>query len=383
MKTLLRSEVILSNNALDSNEDYINVKNGLLNIKTLELRPHTPKIYSTIQIPVYWKGRPTPTPLFDKYLNDLTRGKEDIKRFLLEFIGACCSNIPGHSFKKAFFLYGAGDTGKSQLRSLVEKLLGSKNSAAMTLGQLEKRFGTSYIYGKRLVGSGDMEFMTVPELKIFKRVTGGDPIFAESKGKDGFFFTFKGFLWFCMNELPKFSGDEGDWVFERMILVYCDNVIPSEKRIQRLTDMLYTERDGIFYKAIMAFREVLREGHNFHIPIDTPELIRKYKALNNTAIEFFQAMLVHRKYGLPGREDRSTITAIYDSYRVWYNKQGYDKRYIKSKDAFLKSIARFLGESVEDIKHETHKGTSLKDYELTDEAWALRTNGEPFVPLVG
>ena len=131
IKVLLRSEIILSNDALNTNENYINVKNGLLNLQTLELHPHTPKLYSTIQIPVVWTGQETPTPMFDKYMGDLCKGRPDVYRFLLEFIGACCSNVQGYSFKKALFLYGAGDTGKSQLRTLVERLLGSKNSVAL------------------------------------------------------------------------------------------------------------------------------------------------------------------------------------------------------------------------------------------------------------
>ena len=130
----------------------------------------------------------------------------------------------------------------------------------------------------------------------------------------------------------------------------------------------------------MAFREVfLKEGSSFQLPIDTPDLLMQYKALNNTAVEFFQTMMKLRTSGLPARGDRSTITAIYDTYVVWYNQQGYEKKYIKSKDAFFKAIAGFLGQSVEEIKHETHTGTSLKQYELTDEAWNLKNNGEPLV----
>ena len=250
----------------------------------------------------------------------------------------------------------------------------------LSLGQLEARFGTSYIYGKRLAGSGDMEFMSIPELKIFKRVTGGDTIFAESKGKDGFFFTYKGFLWFAMNNLPKFSGDEGDWVFERMILIHCTNVIPKEQRIERMQNLMFKERDGIFYKAVMAFRDVMKAGNKFHLPEDAHELINQYRALNNTAVEFFQTMMEPRK-GVPGRDDLSTVTNIYDIYCIWYPKQGYADRYKKTKDDFFKAIASFIGETYEELKHPTHKGTSLKNYVLKPEALKLKFGEYPLVPV--
>ena len=44
-----------------------------------------------------------------------------------------------------------------------------------------------------------MSFLTVDELKTFKKCTGGDSIFAEYKGKNGFEFVFGGLFWFCMN----------------------------------------------------------------------------------------------------------------------------------------------------------------------------------------
>ena len=39
-------------------------------------------------------------------------------------------------------------------------------------------------------------------------------------------------LWLCMNSLPKFGGDNGPWVYERIMVVTCDNVIPKEKMFE-------------------------------------------------------------------------------------------------------------------------------------------------------
>ena len=76
--------------------------------------------------------------------------------------------------KKALFLVGDGDTGKSQLKSLVERLLGKGNFIGIDLKEIEARFGTGAIYGTRLAGSSDMSFLSVDELKTFKKITGGD-----------------------------------------------------------------------------------------------------------------------------------------------------------------------------------------------------------------
>ena len=86
---------------LDANEGLINFKNGLLHVtdRDVNLIPHTPTVYSTIQIPCDWTGKPEPTPVFDAYMKKLTDGDPAIERLLLEFIGVCISNIKGWRLK--------------------------------------------------------------------------------------------------------------------------------------------------------------------------------------------------------------------------------------------------------------------------------------------
>ena len=237
---------------LNANEKLINFKNGLLSVSedALTLIPHTPTVYSTIQILCNWTGKPEPTLVFDAYMHTLTNGDKAIERLLMEFIGVCISNIKGWRLKKSLFLVGDGDTGKSQLKSLVERLLGKGNFIGIDLKEIEARFGTGVIYGTRLAGSSDMSFLTVDELKIFKKITGGDSLYAEFKGQQLFEFTYNGLLWFCMNRLPKFGGDNGQWVYNRIMVVRCPNVIPKDSQDKRLLDKMYAERDGIVYKAV-------------------------------------------------------------------------------------------------------------------------------------
>ena len=46
---------------LDADEDLINFRNGLLRLSDLTLLPHSPDVYSTIQIPCVWSGEEKPT----------------------------------------------------------------------------------------------------------------------------------------------------------------------------------------------------------------------------------------------------------------------------------------------------------------------------------
>ena len=221
-------------------------------------------------------------------MDTLADGDKKVQQLLLEFMGVCISNVKGWRMKKALFLVGNGDTGKSQLKSLVERLLGRGNFIGIDLKEIESRFGTGAIYGTRLAGSSDMSFLSVEELKTFKKMTGGDSLFAEFKGQQAFEFTYNGLLWFCMNRLPKFGGDDGKWVYNRIMVVECPNAIPLEKQDKELLDKMYAEREGIVYKAVRALQTVIANGYRFSEPESVSAAREKYQVENNTVISFLK-----------------------------------------------------------------------------------------------
>ena len=351
---------------LDANEGLINFKNGLLNVtdRDVNLIPHTPTVYSTIQIPCDWTGRPEPTPVFDAYMEKLTDGDPAIERLLLEFIGVCISNIKGWRLKKSLFLVGDGDTGKSQLKSLVERLLGKGNFIGIDLKEIEARFGTGAIYGTRLAGSSDMSFLTVDELKTFKKITGGDSLYAEFKGQQAFEFTYNGLLWFCMNRLPKFGGDDGQWVYNRIMVVRCPNVIPKEQQDKRLLDKLYAERGGIVYKAIRALQTVIRNGYRFSEPESVTAARERYMSENSTVVSFFDECMCPWPKGRIN--PHCTTGRIYRVYQAWCREN--NNGFAKTAKEFREALAAHLGCSYADMTTRQKGNTFYKDYSLTLEA---------------
>ena len=66
-----------------------------------------------------------------------------------------------------------------------------------------------------------------------------------------------------MNQLPRFGGDNGEWVYDRIMVLESKNVIPKDKQDKELLDKLYEEREGIIYKAVKALQQVIRNGYRF------------------------------------------------------------------------------------------------------------------------
>ncbi len=92
---LITDDKFYSESNLNTNETLINFKNGLLNLKSLELKPHSPDFLSTIQLPCDWNPSAEKSPVFDDFLDVFTGGDESKKQFLLQYMGVCLSNIKG------------------------------------------------------------------------------------------------------------------------------------------------------------------------------------------------------------------------------------------------------------------------------------------------
>ena len=357
---------------LDEDESIINFSNGLLHIGNPDdfyFTPHSSSVLSTIQLPSLWTGKAEPTPVFDSYMKTLTDGDREVENLILEFMGVALSNIRGWRLKKALFLVGDGDTGKSQLKSLCEKLLGKGNYVGIDLSEIEARFGTGVIFSRRLAGSSDMSFLSVEELKTFKKLTGGDSVFAEFKGMQGFEYTFSGLLWFCMNRLPKFGGDDGEWVYNRIMVIECPNVIEKEKQDKRLLDKLYAERDGIIYKCVMALRNVIRNGYRFTEPEKVKTARKDYMESNSTVITFFRECMERRKPSAAVSSSASAAGRIYRVYQAWCREN--NNGFARTQKEFRETLSDYLCAPYKELTSRIGGITRYRDYVLTDETREL------------
>lgn len=360
-KNICCDNVFHNADELNADENVINFQNGILHLDTMELTEHTPDLLSTIQIHCNWNPFAASTPVFDNFMRDLTSGNTEVIKLLTEYMGVCISNVNGSRAKKALFLVGKGNTGKSRPRLLMEKLIGAEYCSSVNISDLEEHFGTSLLYGKRIVGAPDMSAMNVKELKMFKGITGGDSISVEFKHKDQFQYSYKGLLWFGANEMPKFGGDKGDHVYERMIIVRCDNVIPEEKRDSAIVDKMYSERDGIIVLLVNALKNFIQRGYRFEIPEVCQIENKKYKTENSSVMMFYNECCCERKTA----KDSCTVVKLYEVFKAWAKATG---EYIPAKQSFWKELAGYLAGGDKDKLLKTIQGVRYPTFTLTIEA---------------
>lgn len=272
----------------NSDENIINFQNGILDLRAMELKPHSHEHLTTIQIPCEYKPNLTwdSCPTFQKYLTDLLGNDTDTKTFLLQVIGLVCSNIFCWRLKKILLLVGDGNTGKSILRELTMRLIGLENCVSIELKRLGERFGSSALYGKRLAGSGDLGVVELSDVELLKQASGGDELYAEFKGKDSFSFRYDGLIWCNCNKLPYFRGDRGQWVYDRFCIVRCNNAIPPEKQDKHLLDKLLEEKEAIISIAIRKLTKVIQDGYRFTESESMRKERHDYSIENNSLLTF-------------------------------------------------------------------------------------------------
>jgi hypothetical protein len=82
----IKRKTFIDRSAFDSNPDVINLQNGLLNIHTMALTPHSPHQHSITQLPVKYNPKAR-CPNFARFLNQVLKPKDVFTA--LELIGYC------------------------------------------------------------------------------------------------------------------------------------------------------------------------------------------------------------------------------------------------------------------------------------------------------
>ena len=210
-----------SSNELNSHTNLINFKNGVWDIDKRKLISHDSKYLQTIQIPHNVNNYVpfTQTRLYD-FFRKTKLNKEDIK-MVLKYMAYCMTTDYG--LKTFMILVGQSNTGKSVLIRFVETLVGKQNTSALSMHELNMRFYPSQLYNKLLNSCADNKTLPLSSIENLKKITGGDLIMHEKKGKEPFFFTSFAKLLFSFNQLPLQLEEKSNAFYKRMRILKMNN----------------------------------------------------------------------------------------------------------------------------------------------------------------
>ncbi|MEQ6390821.1 phage/plasmid primase, P4 family [Bacillaceae bacterium S4-13-58] len=315
----LKIETSLENeNLLNPEDGYINVKNGLLDWKTGELKPHTEERLSTIQIPVEYRQN-IPTTSIENFFKDVV--PEDTIELMAELFGYCM--IPTTKYQTAFMFTGEGANGKSTVIELLTNFVGTDNITNISLQDLDKnRFKAAQLHGKLLNTFADISHRALESSSMFKSIVSGDRISAEFKGKDAFDFRPFARLVFSANELPT-SRDVTEGFFRRWKIIpfpySFDSSNPNAKpRDPNLLSKITTPESlsEVLNFAVNGLRRI-EEQKGFTNNESTRKALEQYKKDSDNVALFLEEMCLQAPYAIcPTKQ-------LFAEYETWCDESGY------------------------------------------------------------
>lgn len=221
---LLRSDL---KREWDANQDLLPYEDGVFNLKTNEFSLHDHRNNLTWKLPYKWHSQSTNWKKINDWLDFVVQGKQVDKDILIAFAAA---TLRGRSdLQKFLMLQGISGSGKSTFIRLLMDLVGVNNFHESSLHKWNNStFESANGRGKRLIAFSD-EDGKIKNIENFKKLTGGELICYERKGKDAEAYKFNGMVVVASNHSP-FVGGSLSAIARRKIEISFSQVVPSGAR---------------------------------------------------------------------------------------------------------------------------------------------------------
>lgn len=341
------------------NLNYINLRNGIYNLETNQLEPHSRDLFMTSQLPFDYD----PDAGYGQFMRFLqsslvsSAGETDwsMIHVLQEAMGY--SLTANTDYRVSFWLVGESGTGKSVLINVLIALAGSSHASIDLDAIGQNPYQLADVAGKRLVTFTEPRANGVLADGHYKRLVSQDTIMTRQIYGNPFSFVPVCKVWGAMNDTPRVI-DRSDAVFNRVIIFPMNRVVSPEEKDPRLTEKLESELAGIFNWALIGLKR-LRMADKFSTSAQIDQARADYKSENDSEALFIaECALLGEGYSIQGQR-------LYDGYAAWCRRNGLiAKSNVK--------VARDWKRLGFDKKHTEH-GKVWYGLTLTeqDESWAI------------
>jgi len=235
-------------------------QNGLINVTTRELMPHTSLFFQHHAVPFNFDPE-APTPCrWKKFLRELFPGDKEAVKTLQEWMGYLVSADTRQ--QKMLLIHGPKRSGKGTIGRILGAMLGSQNIVGPTLASLGQNFGLAPLIGKPVAIVSDARAALGNGSLITERllsISGEDPQTVDRKNKEAWTVMFPTRIVILTNELPRLNDSSGA-LASRFIVLTLRKSFYQNPDIT-LTDKLKTELPGIFNWTLEGLARLSERGH--------------------------------------------------------------------------------------------------------------------------
>ena len=292
--------------AYDKQENLINFRNGVLNIKTGEFTKDRSKHLFDYFINADFIAdcSERDCPNFMEFINS-SAGSEN-KECLFITLGYAISSLLG--VRVAIFFAGETSGGKSTALRLLESGFASELISHLNFQQLGDRHYIIRLLGKKLNISYDNSGKALDNEEIFKSVVACETIEGRALRENPVEFRPRAKLFYASNKPFVFKHPDLA-LYRRMVVVPFERSVPPEKQDKHLLEKIVAEKDVIFSLAARSLKDFIDSGFDFKMLKQGQTYIESRITALHSGVDFLADRTVLDPNGTV------PVAILYDSYR--------------------------------------------------------------------
>ena len=267
-----------------AHEGLMNFNNCVLDIRTLEIYPHSPDHGFFSCLPFNY-NREAKCPTWDKFIMDVMEQDEDKAKVLKEFAGYCISG-DNYWIQKALLLVGDGANGKSTFMEMLAECVGKGFYSSVPLQDLRSPQSRHMLVGKTFNYSEETSPKALSDSEVFKALVAGGEMEVKQLYVQPYRTNNRAKLILSANEMP-YSKDKTNGLYRRMIILEFNARFEGEKADPFIKSKLREELPGIITSLVMAYREAKERG-GIHRSTKVEQALDAYKLESNNVLRFVQ-----------------------------------------------------------------------------------------------
>ena len=295
--------------------EVISCTNGLLDLSTRTLLPHTPALFNEVAVPFdYAPAAATPTAWLE-FLAALWPDDSESIALLQEYVGYALSGRT--DMQKMLLLIGPSRSGKGTIARMLTELIGRLHVAGPTLASLGTNFGLSPLMGKPLAIISDARLGDQPSHVVVERllsITGEDMLTVDRKFRDPWSGKLPTRFVILSNELPKFRDSSGAIANRMLILQMTNSFLGREDRT--LDARLKAELPGILLWALEGLDRLVENGR-FTVPRSSDDATTLMMDLASPMSAFVRDRCIRRP------DAKILVDDLFAAWKDWAEDNGH------------------------------------------------------------